>query len=389
VELSRELSSTKFDIVYLDPPYNQHQYGSNYHLLNTIAYNDKPDINKKVMINGKKTNKSAIRRDWIKTKSGFCYKHSAVREFSEIIKNINTDYILISYSTDGIIPFDEMLGILSAKGKVDIVKSEYVKFRGGKQSLTNEMRNIEFVLMVNTTKKPDFSDIDRIQSMLSQNRISLLMKKTINPILAESIGFEYRSKISKKNLNIEKILFKIYDNVPVEYHINRNRIVNNLENTEKIMQLPHKILESVLCDLEYITDMTKEDEIYLSINEINRHFSKEDYDEAFEVFTFIPYLLSKFNNKKAYNQCLKAIIEVLKTMNQTSELWKSKDVLNSKSFQKLEKIIMLKLNYQSENEELVANDKKKISLLYDILMDDLENKKTAVKAGKKKIKVAI
>jgi adenine-specific DNA methylase len=389
VELSRELSSTKFDIVYLDPPYNQHQYGSNYHLLNTIAYNDKPDINKKVMINGKKTNKSAIRRDWIKTKSGFCYKHSAVREFSEIIKNINTDYILISYSTDGIIPFDEMLGILSAKGKVDIVTSEYVKFRGGKQSLTNEMRNIEFVLMVNTTKKPDFSDIDRIQSMLSQNRISLLMKKTINPILAESIGFEYRSKISKKNLNIEKILFKIYDNVPVEYHINRNRIVNNLENTEKIMQLPHKILESVLCDLEYITDMTKEDEIYLSINEINRHFSKEDYDEAFEVFTFIPYLLSKFNNKKAYNQCLKAIIEVLKTMNQTSELWKSKDVLNSKSFQKLEKIIMLKLNYQSENEELVANDKKKISLLYDILMDDLENKKTAVKAGKKKIKVAI
>jgi hypothetical protein len=282
-----------------------------------------------------------------------------------------------------------MLEIISGKGKVDIVTSEYVKFRGGKQSLTNEIRNIEFILVVDTTKKSDSSDIERIQSMLTQNRVSLLMKKTINPILAESIGFEYRNKISKKNLNIEKILVKVYDDVMVEYHINKNKIVNNIKNAEKIMKLPNKVLEKVLGDLEYITDMTKEDEIYLSLNELNKNFCREKYDDAFEVFSGIPYLLSKFNNRKAYNQSLKAIIELLKTLNQTAELWKSKDLLNSKSFEKIEKIIMLKLNYQSENEELVANDKKKISLLYDILMDELENKKSEVKVRKKKVKVAI
>ena len=66
-----------FDLVYLDPPYNQHQYGSNYHLLNTIALWDKPPINIDIYINGKKTDKSGIRKDWVKTKSLYCYKKTA------------------------------------------------------------------------------------------------------------------------------------------------------------------------------------------------------------------------------------------------------------------------------------------------------------------------
>ena len=75
-----------FDLVYLDPPYNQHQYGSNYHLLNTIALWDKPEINKEIYINGKKTNKSGIRKDWKKTKSDYCYKKTAKNSFVNLIE---------------------------------------------------------------------------------------------------------------------------------------------------------------------------------------------------------------------------------------------------------------------------------------------------------------
>ena len=39
LEIAKKLSNKQVDIAYLDPPYNQHQYGSNYHLLNTIARN--------------------------------------------------------------------------------------------------------------------------------------------------------------------------------------------------------------------------------------------------------------------------------------------------------------------------------------------------------------
>ena len=71
------------DICYLDPPYNQHQYGSNYHLLNTIALWDKPAADIELNTAGVLKNKAAIRRDWVKTKSPYCYKQSAPQAFKE------------------------------------------------------------------------------------------------------------------------------------------------------------------------------------------------------------------------------------------------------------------------------------------------------------------
>ena len=127
------------DIAYLDPPYNQHQYGSNYHVLNTIAFNDKPSVAPTIYIEGKKTDKSAIRKDWMNTKSLYCYKQTAVSQFKDLIESLRARYILVSYSNDGIIDFDEMLKILSHKGKLDIVTSTYTKYRGGKHIHNNRL----------------------------------------------------------------------------------------------------------------------------------------------------------------------------------------------------------------------------------------------------------
>ena len=118
------------DIVYLDPPYNQHQYGSNYHMLNTIARWDKIpeplDLNEKGVLE----NKAGIRQDWVNTRSPYCYKDTAVEAFSSLIKNLDSRLILISYSSDGIIPFDEMKKICLEKGYVSIVTSDYITYRG-------------------------------------------------------------------------------------------------------------------------------------------------------------------------------------------------------------------------------------------------------------------
>ena len=45
------------DIAYLDPPYNQHPYGSNYHVLNSVALWDKPALSKQIT----RGSKAAIR----------------------------------------------------------------------------------------------------------------------------------------------------------------------------------------------------------------------------------------------------------------------------------------------------------------------------------------
>lgn len=373
LKLVEELKDIEFDITYLDPPYNQHQYGSNYHLLNTIALNDKPPINKNVFINGKKVNKSAIRRDWVKTKSNFCYKDKAIADFKQIINNINSHYILLSYSTDGIIPFDNILEILSERGKLDIVMSEYVKYRGGKQSLTSEVNNIEFVLIVDTRSRSDKYDIIEIKKKLLIKKLKLFLKKTINPVRAESLNF----LSADKNFDENSVIYKDYCGKKVEFIILENKIVGHNIDFYEIAKLDYDTLKEIIDDLESLTNMTKEDEVYLYIKEINNAYKKGYYKKSLVLFRKIPYLLSKFNNKKAYIASLKTIANVMEMMIQTIDMWREVNLKDQCCFKKLELIIFKKLNYNDfknskasyidnpiEYEKSVDKYKKNIASLY-------------------------
>ena len=82
------------DVIYLDPPYNQHPYGSNYFMLNTMAKNQLGDFISSV---------SGIPHDW--NKSNYNYKIKAVDSMKELL-NIGlqkSKFILLSYNDEGII----------------------------------------------------------------------------------------------------------------------------------------------------------------------------------------------------------------------------------------------------------------------------------------------
>jgi adenine-specific DNA-methyltransferase len=121
-----------FDLVYLDPPYNQHQYGSNYHLLNTIALWDKAPVPLELGSYGRLKNKAGIRKDWKRTKSPYCYRETAIEAFSELLSALDAEHVLISYSTDGIIPFETLRELCAERGEVSILTNEYITYRGGK-----------------------------------------------------------------------------------------------------------------------------------------------------------------------------------------------------------------------------------------------------------------
>lgn len=180
-EFAIKNNDKKFDLVYLDPPYNQHQYGSNYHLLNTIALWDKPKINKEIYINGKKTDKSGIRKDWIKTKSDYCYKKTAKTSLINLLNNINANHIVMSYSTDGIIEFDDLISILESKGNLKIATSEYVKYRGAKRSIVNKNKNIEYLFIVNA-KKSKAKNNNQNNNYLKVKYIESVRLKLNNPV---------------------------------------------------------------------------------------------------------------------------------------------------------------------------------------------------------------
>ncbi len=170
-----------FDICYLDPPYNQHQYGSNYFMLNTIALWDKPDVPMERDTDGKLRIKAGIRPDWTETKSGFCYRKTAPSELKRLLENIDARFIVLSYNTEGIIPFNELFEILNSSGKTEIFCRDYIIYRGGKQSLGRSNRNVEFQLVLSRKEQPGKSDREAVIRILLIRSVISLMNEAFVP----------------------------------------------------------------------------------------------------------------------------------------------------------------------------------------------------------------
>jgi len=140
---------TPCDIAYLDPPYNQHQYGANYHLLNTVALWDKPPVSPSH--SPSRRDKSAIRTDWrASRRSPYCYRASARDAFDQLLSELHARWVLVSYSTDGIIPLQDLVSMLARLGRLDVVTSRYKRYRVSSQRPSLRGHNTEFVLIVRT-----------------------------------------------------------------------------------------------------------------------------------------------------------------------------------------------------------------------------------------------
>ena len=95
--LIQELPDT-LDVIYLDPPYNQHPYSSNYFMLNLIAKNIIPDKTSKV---------SGIPSQW--TRSDYNYHNKAVAAMKELLHYCvqKSSYVLLSYNNEGTITLQD------------------------------------------------------------------------------------------------------------------------------------------------------------------------------------------------------------------------------------------------------------------------------------------
>jgi adenine-specific DNA-methyltransferase len=107
------------DLAYLDPPYNQHPYGSNYFMLNLILENKYPESMSKI---------SGIPENW--NRSAYNKKQSAYKAFTELVTNIKAKYVLISFNSEGFISLDEMKEMLQKIGKLEVLETTYNTFRG-------------------------------------------------------------------------------------------------------------------------------------------------------------------------------------------------------------------------------------------------------------------
>ncbi len=107
------------DLLYLDPPYNTRQYCTNYHLLETLALGDEPEIK----------GVAGLRTDSEAKRSVYCRPRHAEEALSQLVKDARAKWILVSYNDEGVIPHETLVDILSQRGNVEIYACEYRRFR--------------------------------------------------------------------------------------------------------------------------------------------------------------------------------------------------------------------------------------------------------------------
>lgn len=106
------------DVLYIDPPYNNRQYCSNYHVLETIAKYDTPKLRGVTGL-----------RDETYQKSKYCSKRTVIDIFEDLIKNADFKYIILSYNNEGLMDLKTIKDIMSKYGEYDFFTKEYRRFK--------------------------------------------------------------------------------------------------------------------------------------------------------------------------------------------------------------------------------------------------------------------
>ena len=139
-DLIQEISG---DILYLDPPYNERQYLPNYHLLETIARYDNPEINGKTGI-----------REYNSEKSNYCIKNKVYSEMEELIKNAEFKHIIVSYNQDGLLGKNDIETILKKYGNKETYKLYEIPYKQYQNKLTKKLDiHYEYLFYISKTIK--------------------------------------------------------------------------------------------------------------------------------------------------------------------------------------------------------------------------------------------
>lgn len=136
------------DLVYLDPPYNQHSYLGNYHVWESLVLWDRPETygvaNKRIDV---RTRKSAFN-----SRPGI---GPALRAVTEAVR---APHLIVSFNDEGYLSRDQLVEMLSARGPVRVIeipRPRYVGARigihnpkGEKVGTVGRLRNVEYLFVV-------------------------------------------------------------------------------------------------------------------------------------------------------------------------------------------------------------------------------------------------
>jgi adenine-specific DNA-methyltransferase len=125
------------DLAYLDPPYNQHPYGSNYFMLNLIASYVRPS---------KVSAVSGIPVDWNRSK--YNKRREAEDALFSVIEQCPAKFVMISYNSEGFIAHERFLERMKNIGKLTVLETPYNTFRGSRNLNNRPIHVTEFLYLL-------------------------------------------------------------------------------------------------------------------------------------------------------------------------------------------------------------------------------------------------
>jgi len=125
------------DLAYIDPPYNQHPYGSNYFMLNLIADYRRPEDISRV---------SGIPTDW--RRSDYNKRREAQSRLLTLLRNCPAKYLLLSYNSEGFVNKDRLVEELQSLGRLTILEQPYNTFRGSRNLHGRALHVTEYLFLL-------------------------------------------------------------------------------------------------------------------------------------------------------------------------------------------------------------------------------------------------
>lgn len=147
-----------FDLAYLDPPYNQHRYFTNYHIWETLVRWDAPEA---YGIACKRIDSRAE-----ETKSLFNAKRRMPEALRQVVKDVDCRLLVLSYNDEAWVSFEELTEMCSARGAVEVLAFDSKRYVGAQIGIYNplgdkvgrisHLRNQEYIVVAG-----DRADVER------------------------------------------------------------------------------------------------------------------------------------------------------------------------------------------------------------------------------------
>ena len=115
------------DLVYLDPPYNQHSYLGNYHVWESLVRWDKPAVYGVAM----------KRTDVRERSSPFNRRRTIEPAFRALIESVRARWLLVSFSDEGYLSPSAVHAILSERGAVQRFEIPHRRYVGSQIGIYN------------------------------------------------------------------------------------------------------------------------------------------------------------------------------------------------------------------------------------------------------------